>query len=93
MILHSLGPLLPHQVTQIKLVTLELLMQAVCLCLGEDNNVQLKNVDINDPSKGKEKDFWDYAKRSILNSKLIKRIQSYKEEKIKVINPKQIEKL
>jgi hypothetical protein len=49
-------------------------MQTVCICLNEDENVKIKNIDPNDISKGVKKDFWEYAKRCILNSKLIKRI-------------------
>jgi dynein heavy chain len=68
--------------------TLDLLMQAVCVSLGEENLVKWKNKDTNDPSKGKEQDFWEYAKRCLLNNKLIVRIQSYREDKIKAMNPK-----
>ena len=55
--------------------------------------VKWKNKDTNDPSKGKEQDFWEYAKRCLLNNKLILRIQSYREDKIKAMNPKSIEKV
>ena len=68
-------------------------MQAVVVTLGEDNQVLMKFVDVNDHSKGKHQDFWGYAKKSVLNNKLIKRIQQYREEKIRAINPKSIEKL
>jgi len=50
--------------------------------------VKFKNIDVNDPSKGKIQDFWDYAKKFVLNNKLIKRIQTYKEDKIKNMNEK-----
>lgn len=53
----------------------------------------MKNIDPNDPSKGKYYDYWEYAKKAVLNSKLIKRIQSYKEEKIRSMNQKNIDKL
>ena len=49
-------------------------MQALIICLGEENMVKWKNIDVNDPNKGKIQDFWEYAKRAILNNKLIKRI-------------------
>jgi len=49
-------------------------MQAVTVSLGEDNLVKWKNKDMNDPSKGKEQDYWEYAKRCVLNNKLILRI-------------------
>ena len=68
-------------------------MQAVIIALGEDGNVKWKNIDPNDPSKGKILDFWEYAKKYLLNNKLIKRIQSYKEDKIRNMNPKNIDKL
>jgi hypothetical protein len=49
-------------------------MQAVIIALGEDGNVKWKNIDPNDPSKGKIQDYWDFAKKYLLNNKLIKRI-------------------
>lgn len=68
-------------------------MQSVCIALGEDGQVKWKPKDPSDPGKGKEQDFWEYSKRVLLNSKLIDRIRSYKEEKIKAMNPKSIQKL
>lgn len=68
-------------------------MMAVTIALGEDNQVKWKHIDPNDRSKGLCQDFWEHAKKYILNNKLIKRIQSYKEDKIRSINPKHIEKL
>jgi len=50
-------------------------------------------IDVNDHSKGKKQDYWGYSKKMVLNNKLIKRIQQYREEKIRSINPKNIEKL
>lgn len=38
-------------------------------------------------------DFWDYAKRYLLNDKLIKRIKKMKIEEIRAINPANIVKL
>lgn len=49
-------------------------MQAVIVALGEDGSVKWKPKDPADPSKGKEQDFWAYAKQAILNNKLIGRI-------------------
>lgn len=60
-------------------------MQAVIIALSEDNQVKWKNIDPNDPSKGKTQDFWEHAKKYVLNNKLIRRIQAYKEEKIRQI--------
>ena len=68
-------------------------MQSVCIALGEESLVKWKAKDPSDPGKGKEQDFWEYSKRSLLNNKLIGRIQSYKEEKIKSMNNKSILKL
>ena len=68
-------------------------MQALIIALNEDNLVKWKNVDPNDPSKGKILDYWEYAKKTLLNNRLIKRIQTYKEDKIRNMNPKGIEKL
>ena len=44
------------------------------IALGEDKNVKWKNIDPNDPGKGKMLDFWEHAKKFILNNKLIKKI-------------------
>ena len=68
-------------------------MQTVVIALGDEAQVKFKNIDVNDPSKGKIQDFWDYSKKFVLNNKLIKRIQTYKEEKIKSMSEKQIERI
>ena len=44
------------------------------IALGEENEVKWKNIDVNDPSKGKILDYWEYAKKYLFNNKLIKRI-------------------
>ena len=75
------------------IAALDLVMQSVCIALGEENNAKWKPKDPSDPGKGKEQDFWEYSKRMLLNNKLIGKIQSYKEEKIKAMNPKSISKL
>jgi len=49
-------------------------MQALIIALNEDHMVKWKNIDPNDPSKGKILDYWDYAKKYLLNTRLIKRI-------------------
>ena len=36
-------------------------------------------------SMEKVPDFWEYAKKSLLNDKLIKRVKDFKEEQIKAI--------
>jgi dynein heavy chain len=48
-----------------------IVMEGLCYIFNEDQNVKV--VD-------KEKDFWGYAKKHILNDKLIKRIRDFKEE-------------
>ena len=68
-------------ITQIKSfnsppAVLDIVMQSVVVALGEEGAVKWKPKDPADPSKGKEQDFWAYSKSSILNSKLISRIQS-----------------
>jgi len=68
-------------------------MQSVCIALGEESQVKWKNIDQSDPTKGKQQDFWEYSKRVLLNNKLIGRIQSYKEDKIKSMNSKSVQKL
>jgi hypothetical protein len=68
-------------------------MQGICIALGEDNQVKMKYKDPGDPGKGKEQDFWEYSKRSLLNNKLIGKIKSFNEDKIKGMNPKSINKL
>ena len=55
----------------VKEVVLDHLMQKVVIALGEEAQVKFKNIDVNDPSKGKIQDFWDYAKQFVLNNKLI----------------------
>lgn len=55
--------------------------------------MKTKPIDPADPTKGKVPDFWAYAKASVLNNKLIGRIQTYREDKIKAMNPKAIAKL
>ena len=50
-------------------------MQSVVVAFNEESLVKWKPMDPADPSKGKVQDFWSYAKSSILNNKLIGRIQ------------------
>jgi hypothetical protein len=58
-------------------------MKTVVIAFDEEKAVKMKPKDPTDPSKGKEPDYWAYAKTSILNNKLIGRIMTYREEKIK----------
>ena len=87
-----------EDITQIKSYTtppstLDLVMQSVVVAFDEVGAVKWKPKDPSDPSKGKEQDFWAYAKASILNNKLIGRIKEYREDKIKSMNPKSIKRL
>lgn len=67
----------------LKLASLDALMEAVCICLGEDKDVKWKRQETEGNNKVMIQDFWDYSKKKLLNNKLIKRIQSYSEEKIR----------
>ena len=49
-------------------------MQSVIVAFNEEASVKMRPKEHDDPSKGKEPDFWAYAKASILNNKLIGRI-------------------
>lgn len=50
-------------------------MEGLCYAFGEDNHVKSKE-------KGPPTiiDFWDYAKKALLNDKLIKRVKDFKIE-------------
>lgn len=41
----------------------------------------------------KIQDFWTYSKKNLLNAKLIQRVKDFKEDKIKAIPEKNINKL
>lgn len=63
-------------------------MQGLCYTFQEDGNVKSKTKD--EPTT---QDFWDYAKRYLLNDKLIRRIKKMKIEEIRAISPQTIAKL
>lgn len=44
-------------------------------------------------SMEKKQDFWEYAKKKLLNDKLLSRVKDFKEEKIKAIPQKKVDKL
>jgi|APCry1669189000_1035189.scaffolds.fasta_scaffold47808_1 dynein heavy chain len=48
-------------------------MEGLCYAFSEDTNVKSK--EKGPPSNS---DFWDYAKKSMLNEKLIKRVKDFK---------------
>lgn len=65
-----------------------IVMEGLCYAFQEDDRVK--------PKQGPQlttTDFWDYAKRYLLNDKLIKRIKKMKIEEIRAINPANIVKL
>ena len=51
-------------------------MEGLCYAFGEDIHVKSKD-NKQPPSMG---DFWDYAKKSLLNDKLIRRVKDFKME-------------
>jgi dynein heavy chain, axonemal len=64
-------------------------MEGLCYAFQEDGNVKPKN----DKEALKSQDFWDYAKKFLLNDKLIKRIKVMKIDAIRAIHPSKIAKL
>ena len=58
---------------------------------GEDANVKWQPKEPG--SMEKIQDFWSYSKKNVLNSKLIGRVKEFREEKIKAIPEKNINKL
>jgi dynein heavy chain len=69
----------------------DIVIQGICYLLEEDVNVKWKKGE----GEGEEKvqDFWEYAKKKMLNDKLIKKIQMFKEEKIRRISKERLAKL
>lgn len=65
-----------------------IVMEGLCYTFQEDENVKTKNKE--GPIT---QDYWDYAKRYLLNDKLIKRIKKMKIEEIRSIHPTKIAKL
>jgi len=68
-----------------------IVMEGICYAFDEDQNVKL--VPIEPGSVTKVHDFWEYSKRKLLNDKLIGRVKGFKEDQIKAIPPKKVEKL
>jgi dynein heavy chain len=56
------------------------IMEGLCYIFSEDVNVKGKGKDPPNNS-----DFWDYAKKCLLNDKLIKRVKEIKVEQIRAI--------
>lgn len=53
-------------------------MEGVCYAFNEDQNVKWQPKEPG--SMEKIQDFWEYAKKSLLNDKLLKRVQDFKED-------------
>jgi len=93
---HALGKISKDDISKIRSYAnppkaVDVVMQAICLILEEDTNVKLKAKEAG--SNEKVQDFWDYSKKHLLNDKLIKRIQKFREEKIRKISHERIDKL
>jgi dynein heavy chain len=63
-------------------------MEGLCYAFGEDTNVKGKNKEAPTII-----DFWDYAKKSLLNDKLIRRVKDIKIEQIRAMPPGKVSKL
>ncbi|KAM3134228.1 hypothetical protein pb186bvf_013648 [Paramecium bursaria] len=68
-----------------------IVMEGVCYVFNEDQNVKWQPKEPG--SMEKVQDFWDYAKKSLLNDKLIKRVLDFKEDSIKAISTQKVQKL
>ena len=55
-----------------------IVLEGVCYAFNEDQNVKWKPKEPG--SIEKVPDFWEYAKKALLNDKLIKRVKDFKEE-------------
>ena len=64
-------------------------VQALCFVFNEDHLVKQKVLETGI----KVKDYWDYAKKFILNDKLLKRVEEFKPQFIKDMNKSKMEKL
>lgn len=66
-------------------------MEGVCYAFNLDQDVKWKPKEPG--SMEKIQDFWEYAKKNLLNDKLLKRVRDFKEENIKAIPQAKINKL
>ncbi len=67
---------------------LDIVMQGVIIVFNEQSQVKLKPAEPG--SMVKIPDYWEYAKKSILNIKVLDRIKEFKTDKILAIPPKNI---
>ena len=68
-----------------------IVMEGVCYVFGEDANIKFTPKEPG--SMEKIQDFWGYAKKQLLNAKLISRVKDFREDKIKAIPERNIAKL
>jgi dynein heavy chain len=92
----SLENLSRDDITKIKSYTkpptaLDYVMQGLCIILGEDNNVKMKPKEPG--SMEKIQDFWEHSKKYVLNEKLLRRIDKFRDDQIKAIPPQKVIKL
>jgi dynein heavy chain, axonemal len=72
-------------------VAAAIVMEGVCYVFNEDNKVPFQPKEPG--SMEKIQDFWAYSKKNLLNAKLIARVKDFKEDKIKAIPDRNIQKL
>ncbi|CAD8087288.1 unnamed protein product [Paramecium sonneborni] len=70
-------------------LAVSIVMEGMCYIF--DEQVKLKQKEPG--SQEKVQDFWEHAKKNLLNDKLIKRVRDFKEEQIKSITPIRIQKI
>ncbi|CAD8161959.1 unnamed protein product [Paramecium pentaurelia] len=70
-------------------LAVSLVMEGMCYIFDE----QVKWKQKEPGSQEKVQDFWEHAKKNLLNDKLIKRVRDFKEEQIKAITPARIQKI
>lgn len=63
-------------------------MEGLCYIFNEDNNVKWEPKEPG--SMEKVQNFWDYAKKNLLNDKLLGRVLAFKEDQIRAIPPNKI---
>ena len=62
---------------------LDIVMQGVIIAFNEQSSVKMKPKEPG--SMEKIPDYWEYAKKSILNNKLVERIKEFKQDQILAI--------
>ena len=68
-----------------------MVMEGVCYVFNEDTKVPFQPKEPG--SMQKIQDFWAYSKKNLLNSKLIARVKAFREDQIKAIPERNINKL